>query len=65
VPEFRAFSVIVRVICWVPLSVAFVTELMSMIAVSLPPSSEVSSVGVNVVVPVVDPAEIVILESAV
>ena len=57
-------SVIVSVTCWVPLSVAFVTELMSMMAVSSP-SEVLSFVGVKVVVPVVEPAETVILESAV
>ena len=59
-----SLSIMVRVICCVPLSVAFVTELISMTAVSSL-SWTVSSVGVNVVVPVVDPAETVILESAV
>ena len=57
-------SVIVNVTCCVPLSIAFVTELMSMTAVSLL-SERLSFVGENVVVPVVEPAETVILESAV
>ena len=60
-----SLSVIVRVTCCVPLSVALpTTELISMTTVSSP-SWTVSSVGVNVVVPVVEPAETVILESAV
>ena len=59
-------SVIVNVTCCVPLSVALPpeTDEISMTAVSLL-SERLSFVGENVVVPVVEPAETVILESAV